>query len=222
MRDELEAQTDQLRTTVAGMGERADTMLAGALGALAERDTAAADAVVDTDPLVDRAYEQVQHGVLAVVALHAPVGRDLRLLTALIHVSLHLERMGDYAVNVARTAQRSAAFPHDRDLAEQLTEMGGLAREVAREALRAFNQGDVELAHHVGVLDDGVDRLNVGIFHRLVRLAAEDEDRLEWASRMIQVTRQLERFADHGVDVAEQAVFVATGEAVELSSNDPA
>ncbi len=221
MRNDLELQIDQLRAEVVAMGERADAMLAGALQALGDADPDAADAVVASDQALDRAYENVQHGVLAVVALHGPVGRDLRLLTALIHISLHLERMGDYAVNVARTTQRSAPFPSDRDLLEQVTEMGALAREVGQDAVRAFVHGDVDLARAVGERDDGVDRLNIGIFHRLVRLAADEEDRLEWATRMIQLTRQLERYADHAVDVAEQVVFVSTGRAVELSSNDP-
>jgi phosphate transport system protein len=221
MRADLELQIDRLRESVVGMAERADGMLAGALSALADGDMTAADVVIETDQYLDRAYEQVQHGVLAVVALHGPVGHDLRLLTALIHVSLHLERMGDYAVSVARTAKRSSEFPADADLTAQLMEMGGLARDVARSAIQAFVHTDLDLAHEVARLDDAVDRLNFGIFHRLVRLAAEDENRLEWATRMIQLTRLLERFADHGVDVAEQAVFVATGEAIELSSNDP-
>jgi phosphate transport system protein len=218
VRNDLELQIDQLRASVIAMGEHADTMMGDALNALADGDLNAADLVVEADAALDRAYEQVQHGVLAVVALHGPVGRDLRLLTALIHVSLHLERMGDYAVNVSRTFQHAAAFTGDPDLTQQLLEMGGLAREVGRGALHAFVRYDADLAREVAGLDARVDQLNAGIIHRLVRLAAESEDRLEWATRMIQLTRQLERFADHGVDVAEQAVFVSTGEAVELSS----
>jgi phosphate transport system protein len=219
VRNDLELQTDQLLSAVVHMGERTDQMLAGALTALVDGDLAAADLVVESDRYVDRAYEQVQHGVLAVVALHGPVGRDLRLLTALIHVSLHQERMGDYAVNVARTAKRSAEHPADRDLTQQLAEMGELARTVGRQAQSSFVHGDVDLARRVAQLDDDVDRLNLGIFHRLVRFAAHDEDRVEWAARMIQLTRQLERFADHGVDIAEQTVFLTTGEAIELSSH---
>lgn len=221
MRDDLDRKVDHLRTTVVGMGERADGMLAGALRALADEDPAAADVVIETDQLVDRAYEQVQHGVLTVVALHGPVGRDLRFLTALIHVSLHLERMGDYAVNVARTAHTAAGQDADAELTRQLVEMGGHAREVGQVALRAFVRGDVDLARTVPRLDDAVDRLNRGIFRRLVELAAEEAADVEWAARMIQLTRQLERYADHGVDVAEQTLFVVTGETLELSSNDP-
>lgn len=216
MRDEFELQIDQLRHSVAAMGEQTQRMLADALSALVDGDLAKVDQVVATDELVDRAYEQIQHGVLATIALHGPVGHDLRLLTAIVHVSLHLERMGDYAVNAARTIRRSSEQPGDRDLTEQLAEMGALAGEVAELALRSFLQVDVVLAREAAVRDDGVDRLNLGIFHRLVRLAGTDEGRIEWAARMIQLTRQLERFADHGVDIAEQVPFVATGEITEL------
>lgn len=218
MRNDFEHQIDGLVATVASMAERTDRMLAEALEALATGDVPAADRVIAADGDVDRAYAQVQHGVLATVALHGPVGSDLRLLTALVHVSLHLERMGDYAANVARTVKRAVAFPADESLASQLTEMGQLAGQVGREAARAFVQRDEGAAREAAALDDGVDRLNIGIFHRLVRLAADDEARLEWATRMIQLARLLERYADHGVDIAEQTVFTVTGQLTELST----
>lgn len=221
MRHELDRQIDQLNSTVVAMGERADDMLARALLALQDGDLAAADVVIEADRALDRAYEQVQHGVLAAVALHGPVGRDLRLLTGLLHVSLHAERMADYAVGVARTTHRAAEHEADPDLLEQLIEMGELSREVGREAIAAFMAADAELAHAAARADDAVDRLNAGIFQRLVRIASQGEEQLHWATRMIQVTRQLERYADHGVDIAEQALFVATGENRELSTGTP-
>jgi phosphate transport system protein len=222
VRDELDHQLDDLLALVVELGERADDMLGAALTALRDGDVGASAHVVLADGVVDRLDEQVQQGVVATIARHGPMGRDLRLLTALLRTSLHLERMGDYAVNVARAAERSAPFPADPELAAQLGEMGELAREVGRRAVQAFVHTDAELAATVPALDDGVDRLNVGIFHRLVRLAAEDEQRLEWATRMILVARLLERYGDHGVDLAEQTVYVVTGRTVEFSSNDPA
>jgi phosphate transport system protein len=127
VRNDFERQIETLVSTVATMGDRADRMLSASLEALTLGDTAAADRVIQADREVDRAYTQVQHGVLAAVALHGPVGGDLRLLTALVHVSLHIERMGDYAANVARTVKSSLEFPSDESLASQLTEMGELA-----------------------------------------------------------------------------------------------
>lgn len=220
MRNDLELQLEQLLTRVVAMAERADAMLGEALQALELGDVEAARRVSAADDDVDRAYEQVQHGVLSTVALHGPVAGDLRLLTALIHVSLHVERMGDYAAGIARTVERVRDLPGDSGLVEQMLEMGARARDVAQSSMQAFVRRDVEDARTAARLDDDVDRLNLGIFHRLVRLAADDEHLLEWATHMTQVVRNLERYADHGVDIAEQAVFAVSGRVVELASHE--
>lgn len=221
VRDALEKGLDELRQQLVDLGDRTDAMLDVALDALRDGDTSAAAQVVAADQAVDRLDQQIQQRVVEAIALHGPVGRDLRQLTATLRASLHLERAGDYAVNVARATERSVSYAGDSGLSAQLHEMGTLAREVCRLAVRSFVQGDVALARHVPVADDGVDQLNVGIFQRLVKLAAADDRRLEWATQMILVARLIERYGDHGVDLAEQTVFVVTGEPVELSSNDP-
>lgn len=221
VREGFERTLDDLLGSVVDLGERVEVMLGLACQALRDGDAEVAARVIGADLEVDRLDAQLQQGVVTAIARHGPVGHDLRRLTAMLRASLHLERMGDYAVNVARAAERSAPFPADDDLAAQLAEMGELAREVGRVAVASFVRGDVALAESVPDLDDGVDRLNIGIFHRLVRLAAADEHRLEWATRMILVARLIERYGDHGVDLAEQTVFAVTGRAVELSSNDP-
>lgn len=221
MRHDLDDKLDDLLARLVELGERTDAMLGDASTALHDGDAALADTVVAADRRVDLLDEEVQEGVLLTIALHGPVASDLRLLTGMLRASLHLERMGDYAVNVAKAAKRVVHHPADPDLAAQLAEMSDRAREVGRTAVRSFVHRDADLAGTVPHLDDGVDRLNIGIFKRLVRLAADDERRLEWATRMILVARLLERYGDHGVDLAEQTVFVVTGRSVELSSNDP-
>jgi len=216
MDNDLELQIQQLREGLQGMGARADEMLNSALRAFTDRDLTAAESAIAADADVDRTNEQIQHGVLAIVALHGPVGHDLRVLTGMIHISLHVERMADYAVNTARAALAVSEFPWDLDLTEQIGEMGSEAANVARQALRSFREEDVALAHQIAELDDSVDRYDRGIFQRLVRLGASDDAQLDWAGRMIRVSRHLERYADHGVDIAEQTIFVATGESVDL------
>lgn len=220
MREELDLQLEQLLTNVLGMAERTDAMLGAALSALAEAERGSAELVSETDEMVDRAYHDVQNGVLTVIALHGPVGRDLRTLTALIHVSLHVERMGDYAKNVARTASSVADDAIEDDVLDHLREMGELARAVGRDGVRSFVQSDLALADDVLRRDDAIDRLNLAIFHRLVRLAADDRASVEWAARMIQVTRQLERYADHAVDIAEMVAFVGGGGSADEPSSD--
>jgi phosphate transport system protein len=216
MREELDRAIDELRGMLVDMSERADAMLGKAVSALAEGDRVRAEEVIYADRAVDQRHVEVQHGVLTTVALQAPVGRDLRLLTAFLHSALHLERMADHAVSVARGAIRLLDLPRDESIVELLVEMAGHAREVGRTSLQALLTLDEDLARSVAVADDRVDRLEMRIFEELVRVAAGDAARLPWAAQMIGLSRRTERYADHGVDIAEQAVFAVTGITVEL------
>jgi phosphate transport system protein len=216
MRDDLDRALDTVRADLVEMGERADAMLGEAVAALVARDADRADRVPEADHAVDALYARVHDRVFETVARQAPVGRDLRTLTAFLHAGLHVERMADYACSVARAARRSGDLAPDPALLAQLGEMGRAAQEVCRTALRALATGDEDLARTTPVVDDAVDRLNLGIFHRLVEVAAADDGLLPWVAHMIGVARLLERYADHGVDIAEQVVFAATGRSEDL------
>ena len=221
MREELDRAIDELRGMLVDMSERADGMLGKAASALAEGDRIRAEEVIYADRAVDQRHVEVQHAILTTIALQAPVGRDLRLLTAFLHSALHLERMADHAVSIARGAIRLREMPRDEGVVELLVEMAGQAREVGRTALKALLGLDEDVARSVAVADDRVDRLEMRIFEALVGVAGNDPDRLPWAAQMIGFGRSIERYADHGVDVAEQAVFAVTGVTVELMGNDP-
>ncbi len=221
MREELDRSVDELRGMLVDMSERADGMLGKAVSALAEGDRVRAEEVIYADRAVDQRYVELQHGVLTTVALQAPVGRDLRLLTAFLHAALHLERMADHAVSVARGAIRLLELPRDEGVVELIVEMGSSAREVGRTSLQALLALDEDLARSVAVADDRVDRLELRIFEELFGSAGTDPDRLPWAAQIIGLSRRIERYADHGVDIAEQAVFAVTGINAELMGNDP-
>jgi len=221
MREELDRSISELRGMLVDMSERADEMLGRAVSALAEGHRVRAEEVIYADRAVDQRHVEVQHGVLTTVALQAPVGRDLRLLTAILHTGLHLERMADYAVSVARGAIRLVEMPREERIVDLLVEMSGDAREVGRTAIQALLTLDEDLARSVAVADDRVDRLELRIFEELVGAAGTDTSRLPWAAEMIGLGRRIERYADHGVDIAEQVVFAVTGISVELMGNDP-
>ena len=220
MREELDRSVDELRGMLVDMSERADGMLGKAVTALAEGDRVRAEETIYDERAVDQRHVEVQHGILTTIALQAPVGRDLRLLTAFLHSSLHLERMADHAVSIARGAIRLREMPRDEGIVELLVEMAGHAREVGRTSLEALLKLDEDLARSVAVADDKVDRLEMRIFEALVGVAGDDKERLPWVAQMIGFGRSIERYADHGVDVAEQAVFAVTGVNVELLGND--
>jgi len=221
MREELDRSIDELRGMLVDMSERADAMLGRAAHALAEGDRARAEEVIYADRAVDQRHVEVQHGILTTIALQAPVGRDLRLLTAFLHSALHLERMADHAVSVARGAIRLIEMPREESIVGLLVEMAEHARDVGRTSMKALLTLDESLAQQVAVADDRVDRLELRIFEELVGNAGADASRLPWAAQMIGLSRGIERYADHGVDIAEQAVFAVTGVTVELFGNDP-
>lgn len=221
VRNEFHAELVRLEEQLVAMGEIADQMLGDAVGALRAADADAAERVIHRDGEVDQRYVSVQQGVLRAIALQAPVASDLRLIAAMLHTNIHLERMGDYATSVARMVMRSAALPDDPDIAEQIDEMAEHARRVGREAMRAFTTRNADLARQLPELDDAVDQLNIGIFKRLVRLARLDDEKLKWAERLMITPRLIERYGDHAVDIGEQIIFAVDGELVELSSNAP-
>lgn len=218
--DAFDTERDALVDQLVRSGDVVVDMLRDAMRSLVHGDDALGEAVITTDGRIDATYAQVQQRVVAAMSLPIAEESAHRTLAALLQVNIHLERMGDYAVNVARAGLRTANDPRDGELTGQLQEMGLLAGDVARSAVRAFARHDEVVAGQLGEMDDGVDRLNLGVFGRLVRLAAADETRLPWATHMILVARALERFADHAVDIGEATVYAVTGEVVELSSYD--
>ena len=200
-----------LEDEVLRMGQRVLRMLADVTGAIAAGDPERAAGVAAADEAVDASYRGVQEGLLALLALQAPVARDLRLVSALIHVSLHLERVGDLCVNMAKLAQAAQRPRVDPALSAQVQEMGEHAARVLDRSLQCFARRDVELARRMDELDDPLDRMNRSVFRQLVQLAAHDEQQIDWAFGMVLVARFLERIGDHAVDIAEQVEFTVTG-----------
>ncbi|MGH2784514.1 MAG: phosphate signaling complex protein PhoU [Actinomycetota bacterium] len=205
-----------LELDVLGMGEVGERMLANAMESLAGDDLAAADRVIDSDDDLDSRYMAVERRTLELLALQTPVAVDLRLISAILHTNVHLERVGDMAVNVAKIVKVVHGLPVNQTILSHLAEMGDIARQMLRTAMDALARRDIALATRLPEMDDPVDRLNRGMY-REVASCAWDPQMLEWAIRMMVVSRQLERIGDHAVDIAEQVAFLITGEFREFT-----
>ena len=186
------------------------------LKALDGRDAGLADEVIAGDDEVDELYLQTQTTVLNLLALQAPVAGDLRLVSAILHSNLHVERMGDLCVNIAKFVLNRHPYPHDSPMLNRLMEMGARASEMIELALSAFAQRSDELAEQLPHKDEAIDRLNRGMLEDLKAYVNDDES-FEWASKLILVARYLERLGDHAVDVGEQISFLVTGVFRELT-----
>ena len=207
--DRLEAQT------VGGI-DLVVEQLDRTLDALAARETEAAEMVILDDDRIDGRYVEVHQGLLSLIALQAPVATDLRRISAMLDVIRHIERMGDQCVNIAKLIPLAGEPPAaDGGIPERLAEMGRLVRDVIVQAGRAFAERDEALALELVTLDDGIDDLNRVMFPLALEVAADPDGR-EWAMRMVQVARWLERIGDYAVDIGEQAAFVVTGQFQEF------
>jgi phosphate transport system protein len=205
-----------LELEVLAMGELAERSIARAVEALEHNDRALATAVIDADDEIDDRYLDIERRTLEVMALQTPVATDLRMLSAILHVNMHLERIGDMAVNIAKIFLAVADLPTSAGILANIQEMDDVVRPMIRTALEAFRTRDLELCLRLPAMDDPVDRLNLGMFREVLALASDPEV-LDWGLRMNVVARQLERVGDHAVDIAEQVGFLLTGEFREFT-----
>ena len=159
---------------------------------------------------MDQLYLDIERRVLGLFALQTPVASDLRLLTALLHINLHLERIGDQAVNIAKMVKLVDGLPQNPTVLGNLEEMGAVAHGMVAAAMDALARRDLELAHRLIQMDDPIDRLNYGMLEHVLE-ASDDKRMLEWGIRMHVVSRQIERVGDNAVDIGEQVAYVVTG-----------
>jgi phosphate transport system protein len=183
-----------------------------AIESVTYQDVELAGMVVADDAEIDRCYLDVHHSVLSLLALQAPVADELRLVTALLQIIRCIERMGDQCVNIATLVPLSGNEPpKDTTILELLAKMHAAVRRQVTEAHEALQNRQVELARNLVRQDKEVNRLNRQIFTRAVDIGDDIEIR-EWAMFMILVARCLERTGDNAVEIAEQTIYVMTGQ----------
>jgi len=210
--EELEA----MELRLLELGELAAGSVQNAVEALMQHDDAGAQRVIDGDDEIDQIYLELDRRMLSLLALQAPVAADLRLISVVIHSSLHLERIGDQAVNVAKMQQVTHDLPANETILQQIGEMGHIVVEMVRVAMDALRRRDLELSLRLPKMDDPVDRLNRNMHFEVAKLA--DEPRaLEWGMHMNLAARALERVGDNAVDIGEQVAFLVSGEFREFT-----
>jgi phosphate transport system protein len=216
MRITLQEELDQLEAALQEEGEQVLRALRGALNALAQQDVELADEVIAYDDEVDQTYFNIEEGIQSLLARQTPVAVDLRLVLAVLHINLHLERMADYCVTVAKLTKLVHDVDPDTTLLEAFEEMGSRAEEMVRVGLDSFSERDLEQSESLVELDELIDRGNRRVVQHVLGLGSDPELR-EWGLRMIVVSRCLERIGDHAVDIGEQTAYLVTGEFREFT-----
>jgi phosphate transport system protein len=197
-----------LRGNLLRMGGRAEAILDKSLRALWERDARLAQEVADDDVEIDRLEVAIDEAVLKALALQAPVAEDLREVLAVKMIAIDLERVGDLARNIAKSAARCAANP-SIPFPAALTSLARSSQRVLRRSLDAFSRADAELARAVLAEDDAIDRAQDEVVQTMLRALERHPAAASQELDMIMVAKHLERVGDHATNIAEDVILVA-------------
>jgi phosphate transport system protein len=186
--------------------------LGQAIEAVVNGDVELAAMVIENDDAIDGRYLEVHQGILSLMARQAPVATDLRLIAALLHTIVHVERIGDQCVNISKLVPLMGEAPaNSRDILDKIEAAGAQARDQIEQAQLAFRDRNLKLAEDLVTQDDLIDRLNREIFNAAVDLGGSDHDVREWAAHAVLIARNIERIGDNTVDIGEQIAFVISG-----------
>jgi len=206
----------EIKDNVLRMGAMVESQIHAAIGALVTHDPEAALAVIVGDSHINEVQRKATAMIAATIATQQPVARDLRYLLTLDHVSYELERMGDHASSVAKQARKLAPYAPLKDYVD-LPRLGELVADQVRGIIRALVDIDETKAREVAALDDRVDDLYHAIFDEVLRLMREDPVNVEPGTRILFASHYLERIGDRVTNIAEDIVFLGSGEVEDLN-----
>jgi phosphate transport system protein len=215
-RSHFHQELEALEQTLLDVADRCERMTAMAVDALTLADLELAGKVEVEDAELDRMYLDTHNRWINLMARQQPMGGDLRMMSALLHLNVTLERTGDQCVNIAKLARLCEGLPTRARIIEQIREMGDLVRPMIRTAAEAFVRRDADEARLLPAMDEPIDRIN-RVMYREVVDCAPDTRLIEWATHMMMAARALERIGDQAVDIGEQVAFLVTGEFQEFS-----
>ena len=213
MKKHYREELGNLRETVLRMGGLVEQMTHRAIQALVERKIEMLAEVKAMEIQVNQLHIDIDETCLEMIALRQPTAADLRFITAAMKINTDMERIGDQAINIAERAEFLLAVPPVKPLID-IPRMADIAKEMLRDALDAFVNGNVELAYATIVKDDQVDQLKDQVFRELLTYMMADQGTIQRSLDLILVSRHVERIADHATNICEDVIFMVMGKDV--------
>lgn len=207
---------DRVKDDVLRLGARVEDALERSGRALTGRDPDLADRVRWDDKEVNDLQRDINTEITTLIATQAPVARDIRELLALYHASAELERMGDYAVNIAKLSQQLASEP-EIPILGQIPQMERICREQLHAAMRALVDMSEDGARAVCQRDDEIDALYNSVYEDAMSMMAANPDRVRQVTHMLFAAHHLERLGDRVTNIGEDVVYLATGQVEDLN-----
>jgi len=207
-RHHFEGELQALRNQLLIMGALVEERVHRAVQALVNRKEEEAQRIIASDKEVNDLQMDIDERCLRLLATQTPLAGDLRLITSAMKINADLERIGDQAVNIAENVLKLLPQPPLKPLID-IPRMAAIAEQMIRDALDAFVRRDAELARDVLRRDDEVDELKDQVFRELLTYMMADPGTIHRALSLILISRNLERIADHGTNIAEDVIFIA-------------
>src|SRR6476619_1901901 len=206
----LDEEQQRLLSEILRMGDMAVSQLEAALDVIDRRDDQAAARIIGNDDAIDTLEHEISHDVMR-LALRGPLARDLREILAALRITAAIERIGDYAANVAKRSMAlnlAPPLPHTRGLSA----LGALAVQQVRDVLVAYRDNDAESAQRVRARDAELDAQYTGLFRELLTYMMEDARSITPCTHLLFMAKNLERIGDHATNIAENVWFLVHGE----------
>jgi len=200
----------RLHTLISRMGGLAETQLANAIRAARERDSELAAEVVEADPKVDELEREVDDLALKVLALRQPMAVDLRAILSALKISSELERIADYATNVAKRSIALNQLPPIRPM-HAAPRMAQVVKEMIKDVLDAYVNSDIDQAVQVWNRDEELDEMYSSLFRELLTYMMEDPRNITPATHLLFIAKNIERIGDHCTNIAETIYFQVKG-----------
>ena len=202
---------DRLRALISQMGGLAEHAITEAMRCLVQRDTEGAAKIVEDDKKLDVLEIETEKRAVRLIALRAPMAGDLRDVVAAMKISSVVERIGDYAKNIAKRVPLLDKV-HNIEPISLMPEMARIATEMVHDVLNAFVERDAEAAVRVVERDRAVDDFYNSIFRALLTFMMENPSNIGQSTHLLFIAKNVERVGDHATNIAEMVYFAATGE----------
>jgi phosphate transport system protein len=200
----------QLTSAISRMGGLAEAQISGAIHAIVRRDAELAATVVEGDRKIDELEREIDDRAVQMLALRQPMAGDLRAIVSALRISADVERIADYAANLAKRAIALSQMPPVRP-AHQLPRMGRIVQEMMRDVLDAYLDRDVEKAIAVWNRDEELDEMYSSLFRELLTYMMEDPRNITASAHLLFIAKNIERIGDHVTNIAETVHFLVVG-----------
>jgi len=215
----LNRELERLKKSILSLSALVEKQLNQAVTVVNNRDATLAEKVIHADAEIDRGEVDIEEDCLKIMALHQPVAIDLRFIVAVLKINNDLERIGDLAANVAKRGRKLANMP-EIPAPFDVGTMGEITQKMLRDSLTSLIESNGELALSVMKEDDVIDEMNRDAYQKIKSKIAETPTNIDALIYYLGVARQLERIADHTTNIAEDVIYMISGEIVRHPSSD--